>query len=296
MSRRHGKLGLAVVFSTSLCGGCAVPQFDVPVDSTTGAPTVNTIVSRVKCEMLDMVRNDRGNDDPNSQDRLFLLDYDFDLVVALALEVNDTGGLAPSLSFIDPLSKVASFTLGTTAVLSESRDRSFSETLQFSFRNIYTNWQQHQDWYQCPVASTNLDGDLELHRFVATADLSPNLVTSTPAAAAPAASAKADAPAASAKPAVFGGSDQFLITKNLSALGPTWSLVHFKGPGALSLSEVNTDKLTFSFAVGPDAGHKMKENAFYPPNHRNEEAYDYLNTLNINSLNSSINNLQNVLH
>ena len=53
---------------------------------------------------------------------------------------------------------------------------------------------------------------------------------------------------------VFGGSIQFLVTKSLGTLGPTWTLIHFKGPGGLaSLSQVNTDKITLAFAEGPNS-------------------------------------------
>lgn len=47
----------------------------------------------------------------------------------------------------------------------------------------------------------------------------------------------------------FGGYVNFVITKNLNSVGPTWTLTHFKGPGSLAgVAEVNTDKLTFAFA------------------------------------------------
>jgi hypothetical protein len=47
----------------------------------------------------------------------------------------------------------------------------------------------------------------------------------------------------------FGGYVDFVVTKNLNSVGPTWTLQHFKGPGSLAgVSEINTDKLTFAFA------------------------------------------------
>jgi hypothetical protein len=57
---------------------------------------------------------------------------------------------------------------------------------------------------------------------------------------------------------IFGGTIQFLVTKNFNATGPTWSLVHFKGPGGLgALSQVNTDKIVLSFAQGPNIKYPM---------------------------------------
>jgi hypothetical protein len=83
---------------------------------------------------------------------------------------------------------------------------------------------------------------------------------------------------------VFGGSIQFLVTKNLSA-GPTWTLVHFKGPGPLaSVSEVNTDKITLAFAQGPNAGTPMQKH----PNPLNPYAYSFLQQLLTSSINSQL--------
>jgi hypothetical protein len=80
--------GVLIIFSFGLCGGCAVPSFDVPRDDY-GQPTVKTIVERIECEIRDMVRDDRP-DDPASFNRLFLINSDYDVVVALSLEVNDS--------------------------------------------------------------------------------------------------------------------------------------------------------------------------------------------------------------
>jgi hypothetical protein len=112
--------------------------------------------------------------------------------------------------------------------------------MQLSARTIFTDWKTKANPHNCPSADTNLSGNLEISDFVAMAALTQNLDQ-----------ASAKAPAGKG---VFGGSIQFLVTKNLSA-GPTWTLVHFKGPGPLaSVSEVNTDKITLAFAQGPNAG------------------------------------------
>jgi hypothetical protein len=68
----------------SMCSGCAVPQFDVPTDSA-GQPTVQTIVERIECEMRDMVRDDTA--EPVAFHRLFLLNGDYDVAIALSLDV-----------------------------------------------------------------------------------------------------------------------------------------------------------------------------------------------------------------
>ena len=85
---------------------------------------------------------------------------DYQAVVAVSLEVNDTGGLAPSLSYIDPISKVASLTIGGTGTLSQSRDHNFTENLQFSLRQLRKDWERDPRLYQPPEANTNLAGTL----------------------------------------------------------------------------------------------------------------------------------------
>src|SRR5262249_55918782 len=147
----------------------------------------------------------------------FLLNGDYDVEVALSLDVNEGGGLAPNLSYIDPISKAASFVFGGMATLSESRDRNFSENIQVSVRNIYSEWKRNENPHNCPDNDTNLAGTLDLKDYVAMAALTPNLDTKQ---------------TVSGK-GVFGGSDQFIVTKAINSIGPTWSLVHFKGPGQL---------------------------------------------------------------
>jgi hypothetical protein len=265
---------LGVFLGALACSGCAVPQFDVPTDSA-GQPTVQTIVDRIQCEMRDMVRDDTS--DPAAFHRLFLLNGDYDVAIALSLEVNNTGGLAPSLSYIDPLSKVTSFTLSGAGTLSESRDHNFTENIQLSFREIYTKWKYKVRSYNCPSAATNLAGTLGIKDFVAMAALTENLDTKQ---------------TLSGK-GVFGGSIQFLVTKSLTSFGPTWSLVYFKGPGGVTASQVNTDKLTLAFAQGPNVGKPMGK--IVEPNPPNKNAYWFLQQLLNSSLISQLTTLQTTL-
>jgi hypothetical protein len=119
-------------------------------------------------------------------------------------------------------------------------------------------------------------------QYVAMAALTPNL----------------DAMQTASGKGVFGGSMQFLVTKSLNAVGPTWSLVHFKGPGGLaSLSRINTDKMTLAFAEGPNAGTKMVT-AVTPtkPNQPNSNAHNFLQKLFVGSINSQLANIQNAQH
>jgi hypothetical protein len=267
----------SILFIMSLVSGCAVPQFDVPTDSA-GQPTVYTIVQRIECEMRDMVRDDMP-EDPASFHRLFLLNGDYDVAIALSLDVNNTGGLAPSLSYIDPLSKLTTFTFSGTGTLSEARDHNFTENIQLSFREIFTKWKYHKRPYDCPSPVTNLAGTLGIGDFVAMADSTEGLDTHQ---------------TLSGK-GVFGGMIQFLVTKSITSLGPTWSLVYFKGPGGVTASKVNTDNITLAFAQGPNVGKPMLEGKVVEGRGANKDAYWFLQQLLNSTLSSQIVNLQTSL-
>jgi hypothetical protein len=83
---------------------------------------------------------------------------------------------------------------------------------------------------------------------------------------------------------VFGGTVQFVVTKSLSATGPSWQLVRLKNIAALaSLSEVNTDKITIAFAQGSDKGKRLaRVNGF------NAAGYQFIQQQLLNSINSQL--------
>jgi hypothetical protein len=264
MAIRLWRTLVAAVLLADLCAGCAIPRYDVPYPN--GAPSAHSIVARLECELLDLVRD-------GSDNREWLLTGDYQVAVALSLEVNDTGGLAPSLSYLNPLNKLETFTFGGSGVLSESRDHNFTENLQFSLREIYLDSKRIPTAYPCPEADTNLAGTLGISDFVEMAATSPGLAEDR-----------------KSPNSVFGGSIQFLVTKSVSALGPTWSLVHFKGPGGINLSEINTDKMTLAFAKGPNQGTRLVVS-----NATNKNAYLFLQQLLTSSINSQLLYLQSTL-
>ncbi|VIO75771.1 hypothetical protein CI41S_49100 [Bradyrhizobium ivorense] len=283
---------LIVLLSASISAGCTVPHFDVPYNQS-GQPTVKSIVQRIQCEIRDMVRDD--SHDPVAAHRRFLLNQDMEVLVSMSIEVNDTGGLNPTLAYLNPLT---SFTFSGSGTLSEARDHTFTENLQFSFREIYLDW---YTWrlarlaglnaeelglipHDCPPADTNLSGTLGINDFVAMAASSEGLTLGAEK--------------------VFGGSIQFLVTKNVSSVGPTWTLVHFKGPGGLlNMSQVNTDKITLAFAQGPNVGTKMVLPKAVPgtrkvaagPRFFNPRAYQLLQQMLTGSINTQLTTLQNTI-
>jgi hypothetical protein len=207
-------LSTAALLGSALCGGCAFPlTYDAPRDEY-NQPTVKTIVERIQCEIRDMVRDDRPND-PDSFHRRFLLNGDYDVVVALSLTVNDSGGLAPSVTYVSPLAQAATtLTLSGSATLSKARTQTFTDNIQLSTRQIYVDWRTGLKPYDCPAADTNLAGSLGLKDLVSMAASTPNLDETL-------------------KSNVFGGTVQFVVTKSLTAVGPSWQLVRFKNIAAL---------------------------------------------------------------
>lgn len=220
--------------------GCGVPRFDIP--NYQGAPTVAVIVSRVRCELTDLVK-------PGAYTREELLGNNYEVGVQLYLDVNNSGELAPSFNF--PQTPTLAYNLG--AKLAKSREQNFTLNLYYSMNQLAADWDQavrdakaegknEPDVYgKCPSPLvTNLAGQLGIKESAELAFTSPD---------------RNPTQGLSGTSGQFGGFVSFVVTKNLNAVGPTWTLQHFKGPGNLgTLSSVNTDKITFGFAPG-----KVKE-------------------------------------
>ncbi|MCA0048202.1 hypothetical protein LB577_14745 [Mesorhizobium sp. B283B1A] len=165
--------------------------------------------------------------------------------VSLSLTVNDSGELAPSLSYISN----AQFTFDAGFKIAKAREQNFTQNLYFSVdrliadRKIAAAYSRKTGtknrFEECPSPSeTNLDGELGLDKVVAlafTAQYSDS-------------NAKLNG-----ADGEFGGYVQFEVTRNVNGFGPNWSLSHFTGPGGLiGASKVNTDRISYGFA--PSSG------------------------------------------
>ncbi len=261
-----------------LCLGlsaCAeVPRYDVPVDQN-GAPTVNSIVRRVQCELVTLVR-DASPDGPAYPYRKALLDGDYNVAISLSLDVTQSGSLAPSITAIFPFN----LTIGGGAVLSKSRDQNFTQNLNFSLRGLYFGWVHGNVTDHCPDADTSLAGKLGLQDAVTMALGAEAVPGSGGAAGGGSSGAKSGA-----SDSQFGGYVNFVLTRNVNSVGPTWSLQQFKGPGGLlGLSQVNTDKLTFAFAQGTPGSFSLKS----PINPNSEAAQGLLKQLLTQQISDSL--------
>jgi hypothetical protein len=176
--------------------------------------------------------------------------------------VNDSGGLSPSTTYVSPMTK-GLFTFAANATVSESRDHTFSANLQISTREILEDWRSGIP-HNCPMPDTFLSGTLGLKDIDSMAASSPDLDESK------------------AGTTAFGGSVQFIITKSLSATGPTWQYVNFTSIADLaSLSEVNIDKITLSFAPGNNRGKRLARVRGFNP-----VAYQFLQQQILSSISS----------
>lgn len=220
---------LALTIPLMACSN--VGHFDVPRDAT-GVPTVKSIIQQIRCELADLA-------DPAYSHNLTLQKHDFMVAVQLNLTVNDDGSLAPSMTYSN-----GPFAFSAGVKLQASREQNFTEKLIYSMRAIQEEVKLSReiskklgrsiDPFACPaVADTNLAGDLGLRESVHMALTSADL----------------DFGKGLSADGAFGGYVNFVVTKNLNAVGPTWTFTHFTGPGKLAgVSEVNTDKLVFAFA------------------------------------------------
>lgn len=213
-------------------GGCSnIGRLDVPRDRE-NIPSVRTIIQRVKCEIAFIAREDY-------EFKSYVDDGDWVIAIQLDLEVNDDGSLAPAFTYTNGI-----FSFNAGARLDVSRDQQFTEQLFFAISDIRDTMKADKeasrklgpkiDSFACPTPDTNLAGDLGIVDSVHMAFLSDGLNTNTKLAGAKGA---------------FGGNVNFIVVKNINAVGPTYTLTHFRGPGSLAgVSETNTDRLTFAFA------------------------------------------------
>jgi hypothetical protein len=244
---------VAVIAGLFCLQGCSPPMYDVHYNQK-GEPTAYQIIYRVRCELADILK---------TKDAYRDVLKDWDVSIALSLEVNNQGTLNPSQKFIEPFTSATSFAFGLSAELQESRDHTFTKTIAFPISEISSNLEQYEDGgsYNCNAAGSNLEGALGI---AAITDLGFSIEDTELLAPPAPAAAPGDTSAATAKSftQAFGGIVTFIVTQNMSGVGPTWTLRHFNGPGGLlGLSSISTNKLTIGFgppASGPVASAAAK--------------------------------------
>ncbi|PAY06984.1 hypothetical protein CK489_14255 [Bradyrhizobium sp. UFLA03-84] len=204
-----------IVASIGILGTLAactgIPKLDVA-----GPVAVSKIVEEVQCEVLAAVR-----DHPR------LRTENWAVSVNLTLQVDDSVGLTPTVAYVDPS---ASFSFGAAGTLKGARQRIYVETLDLEIASMKPrpSCKQQPDTF-------DLSGNLGIEEAV-------NLGLG---------SIKEGDPARFDKDKAFGQTIQFVLTKNVSGVGPMWTLTHFTGPGGFFGAErIDTNELVISFAPG----------------------------------------------
>lgn len=254
--RRH-TFGLGVFLLTTpfVLSSCVVPDFDVP--SEYGSPTIRTIVQRITCELVDMVKDGRDGQ-PVYDRRISLLAGNYLVSMNLELKVTDTGELAPNFNF-PAVGNMFGLNVGFKA--SKSRIHDFNRKMRFSMPELYSRWESayeegKTDFGACPdEKKTDLDGELGIEKLV-------SLQFSAPGA-----------DVSEGNKGEFGGIITFIVTKNINSAGATWTLTDFIGPGNFAKLETkSTNRITFAFAASEVADVKPTPSDF-------READDFLNIL-----------------
>jgi len=207
-----GGLVAASAIALSACAG--VPDFDI------GSPvTVANIIDRIECETYlatkshPKLRKDRWVG-----------------VADLFLQVDDTAGLTPSLTYIQPLATAGTqWTLGVSGTVKRARQRVYNESIKLDLSAL--------NGKTCNKVDTDYDltGNLGIEE---TLDIASRSLQ------------KGEDTAAFADKEAVGQTLQFVLTKNIGG-GPTWTLTHFVAGGPLAGAErIDTHKLIVSFAPG----------------------------------------------
>lgn len=235
---RRAALVLTVLALAGLSSGCAgVPGLYKPkqplADRTKDmalAPKVDHILRQISCE-LSMVSKTQ------------LRDRHYVINVTLTLQVDDEINLTPSLSFIEPLTVTGtSRTLTQGLGVGGSRQRKFTANFYYDSKKLQENHDFDAPSYgkrgiNCGADEKKLyrlDGHLGLFEI-----------------ARDGIRLRDSQPAATGSPG-FASQVKFVVTRSVSAFGPGWTLISFKGPGGanglLNGKALTTDSIDISFA------------------------------------------------
>jgi len=232
-------LGLSACSSIPGIPG-TVPNFDNP-QSELPSLTVSKIIDEINCELYNVrdtkaARPRAPNVEPFSK---------WVAAVSLTLQVDDSIGLSPTLTYTDPV-KFLGFSFGGTATLSGSRQRVYTQDYTVTIANLNVS-----SCEKLRYRNFDLEGDLGISDIVRMGMRSFDANDPAEGYGGQAASdpVTTDNSNTSKTQEAFGATIQFVVTKGLSALGPTWTINIFKGPGGLfNVSRSDTHKVIISFA------------------------------------------------
>ena len=177
----------------------------------------------------------------------------FVAVAELTLQVDEQATLIPSFTHTDIVSKTFTRTFDWGVKLDSQSHRAYSESITF----IIGRMSDAKNSCEQLRAGISLNGKLGIEEVVDMAfgsidpdDEGIDLPTSAPETGGGSSSRQG-----SGSKGAFGTSLEFNLTGAITASGPTFTLVNFKGPGKLFSTQRNdTHKITISFANSAGVG------------------------------------------
>ncbi|OBQ64312.1 hypothetical protein EFV37_20835 [Mesorhizobium loti] len=252
----------------STVAGCGNPRFDVPYDQY--GPDATAIDGRIQCELAEMLM------DKNFNMLAALRDGHYQVAGALSLDITNTIGAEPSFNGMWPTTG-GMFSFNVGANLTRAHERSMTAALAYSMDDIQRKIDTGKYEFECPKRNINgLSGNLGLKELVQGA--MPLQLDQK----------------AGISPGQFGGAISFTVTANVNAVGPTWAIANFNGPGKFAkVGNVYLDKLTIAFAqTKPDEVKKGAPTAKGTAKAK-EDAREYLRNVQAQELSNQISNLNN---
>jgi hypothetical protein len=281
--RRGGRrfaLSFISLFSVLGSGCVTTPEFD-----KLSGITPATIVEVVKCELIWA-----AEDHPQ-----LVGSPPWVAVADLTLQVDETTTLTPSFSHTDVVSRTFSRVFNWGVKLDTQAQRIYTQSVTFRIRSLKDPAGRCANRESIGGAGFALNGRLGLSEIVGMAFGSTKYVPGKSGAAGnfeprdkylALLAAAASGPRNEAKSKYFGQALEFVVTKNINSVGPTWVLTFFRGPGGfMKIERGDTNKLAISFA--PDT--RGEENA------ESAAAYSNSTLLQQNSA-SRLNQIQQMLN
>ena len=160
------------------------------------------------------------------------------MAAALSLDVTDSAGATPRFDFTRALSAGGIFEFGVGGELSGTHARTLYSNMQFSVAETLKALANSDSYLDCPKATSDLAGDLNLQEIVS-ANMPLYLINRSDVGS----------------DGQFGTTITFTLTENLSGVGPNWIMSEGSGPGKFgSVGRVHTNKLSIAFVEGPERG------------------------------------------
>ncbi|HEY2707191.1 MAG TPA: hypothetical protein VGI95_03995 [Caulobacteraceae bacterium] len=245
---------------------------------TNHTPDASQIVTHIQCELYDVMTP--TNKEESIDNYRLLREQGYVVAAQLTMDVSNNEGFTPALSFISPLVPAATnFTGSIAGQISAVQHKNFTQS--FTIRLDPTEFEKRTDELDeyCgrdKWTSYGLRGDLGLANIIEAGlyhsnrdqflfPIPPSPSDAEIKAGMPSETLRLlneikDAKAGATTEPVFGATIEFTLVYGVTAAGPTWTLVRFKGPGSGNSGLLNgtrtiKDTLVISFApTRPDLG------------------------------------------